>query len=51
MATNLQPNPAKRDESLRGKPLGSLRALVVEDDPSWQQILAEILADAGLLNV
>ena len=24
------------------------RALVVEDDRSWQQILAEILADAGL---
>lgn len=47
MATNLQPNPAKRDESLRGKPLGSLRALVVEDDPSWQQILAEILSDSG----
>ncbi len=26
-----------------------LRALVVEDDRSWQQILAEILADSGLL--
>ncbi len=25
-----------------------LRALVVEDDPSWQQILGEILADMGL---
>lgn len=25
-----------------------LRALVVEDDPSWQQILSEILSDAGL---
>lgn len=24
------------------------RALVVEDDPSWQQILSELLADAGL---
>ena len=24
------------------------RALVVEDDPSWQQILSEILADCGL---
>lgn len=24
------------------------RALLVEDDPSWQQILAEILADCGL---
>lgn len=26
----------------------SLRALVVEDDPSWQQILVEILTDEGL---
>lgn len=26
-----------------------LRALVVEDDPSWQQILSEILTDAGLI--
>ncbi|MCX7680803.1 MAG: response regulator [Anaerolineae bacterium] len=26
-----------------------LRALVVEDDPSWQQILSEILSDAGLI--
>jgi DNA-binding NarL/FixJ family response regulator len=25
-----------------------LRALIVEDDPSWQQILAEILSDSGL---
>ncbi|HEY2979621.1 MAG TPA: DNA-binding response regulator [Anaerolineales bacterium] len=25
-----------------------LRALVVEDDPSWQQILSEILTDSGL---
>lgn len=25
-----------------------MRALVVEDDPSWQQILGEILADMGL---
>ena len=25
-----------------------LRALVVEDDPSWQQILSEILVDSGL---
>lgn len=25
-----------------------LRALVVEDDPSWQQILVEILVDSGL---
>ena len=25
-----------------------LRALVVEDDPSWQQILSEILSDCGL---
>jgi DNA-binding NarL/FixJ family response regulator len=25
------------------------RALVVEDDPSWQQILSEILSDAGLI--
>jgi RNA polymerase sigma factor (sigma-70 family) len=25
-----------------------LRALVVEDDPSWQQIIAEILSDCGL---
>lgn len=25
-----------------------LRALIVEDDPSWQQILAELLADYGL---
>ena len=24
------------------------RALVVEDDPAWQQILAELLTDAGL---
>ena len=24
------------------------RALVVEDDPSWQQILSEILSDCGL---
>jgi len=27
---------------------GALRALVVEDDGSWQQILGEILADEGL---
>jgi DNA-binding NarL/FixJ family response regulator len=26
----------------------ALRALVVEDDPSWQQILSEILSDRGL---
>jgi DNA-binding NarL/FixJ family response regulator len=26
----------------------SLRALVVEDDPSWQQILSEILIDSGM---
>src|SRR5512141_909940 len=26
-----------------------LRALVVEDDPSWQQILSEILNDSGLV--
>lgn len=26
----------------------AIRALVVEDDPSWQQILSEILTDAGL---
>jgi DNA-binding NarL/FixJ family response regulator len=26
-----------------------IRALVVEDDPSWQQILAEILTDLGLI--
>jgi RNA polymerase sigma factor (sigma-70 family) len=25
-----------------------IRALVVEDDPSWQQILGELLADSGL---
>jgi DNA-binding NarL/FixJ family response regulator len=25
------------------------RALIVEDDPSWQQILAEILADSGFV--
>ena len=25
-----------------------IRALVVEDDPSWQQILSEILTDQGL---
>ena len=25
-----------------------VRALIVEDDPSWQQILGEILTDAGL---
>ena len=37
------------------KPLGSdargsgVRALVVEDDPSWQQILGEILNDCGLV--
>jgi len=29
-------------------PLGEARALVVEDDRSWQQILEEILTDAGL---
>jgi DNA-binding NarL/FixJ family response regulator len=28
--------------------MSSPRALVVEDDPSWQQILSEILADSGL---
>lgn len=27
----------------------SARALVVEDDPSWQQILTELLTDAGLV--
>ncbi len=27
---------------------GNIRALVVEDDPSWQQILTEILTDFGL---
>ena len=27
---------------------GAIRALVVEDDPSWQQILSELLTDAGL---
>lgn len=26
----------------------SIRALIVEDDPSWQQILTEILSDMGL---
>lgn len=26
----------------------AVRALIVEDDQSWQQILSEILADAGL---
>jgi DNA-binding response OmpR family regulator len=26
----------------------TFQALVLEDDPSWQQILAEILNDAGL---
>lgn len=26
----------------------SFRAIVVEDDPSWQQILSEILSDSGL---
>ena len=25
-----------------------IRALIVEDDPSWQQILSEILTDSGL---
>ncbi|HEX9012519.1 MAG TPA: response regulator, partial [Anaerolineaceae bacterium] len=25
-----------------------MRALVVEDDPSWQKLLAELLADCGL---
>jgi DNA-binding NarL/FixJ family response regulator len=28
--------------------LRAMRALVVEDDPSWQQILSEILMDCGL---
>jgi DNA-binding NarL/FixJ family response regulator len=28
--------------------LAALRALIVEDDASWQQILSEILTDAGL---
>ncbi len=28
--------------------MAEIRALIVEDDRSWQQILAEILADAGL---
>ena len=27
----------------------NIRTLVVEDDASWQQILSEILADAGLI--
>jgi DNA-binding NarL/FixJ family response regulator len=27
----------------------AVRALIVEDDPSWQQILNEILADCGLI--
>ena len=25
-----------------------IRAIVVEDDPSWQQILVEILSDSNL---
>ncbi len=28
---------------------GVIRALVVEDDPSWQQLLTEILSDMGLI--
>ncbi len=28
--------------------MAAWRALVVEDDPSWQQILSEILNDCGL---
>ena len=31
----------------RARP-AAIRALVVEDDPAWQEILAEILVDAGL---
>ena len=37
---------AVMEETLPRGPL--MRALVVEDDPSWQQILSEILADMGL---
>ena len=29
-------------------PFGQYRAIVIEDDPAWQEILAEILADMGL---
>ena len=28
---------------------GNMQALIVEDDRSWQQILSEILTDAGLV--
>src|SRR5512138_3835228 len=52
-------NKVNRQEKLRHPGKGPLkeekpasasppRALVVEDDPSWQQILGEILADMGL---
>src|SRR5512133_3650453 len=44
-------NPARgKDAAPAEKPaqVSRARALVVEDDPSWQQILGEILADMGL---
>jgi RNA polymerase sigma factor (sigma-70 family) len=34
--------------SSKAKPVNQFHALVVEDDPSWQQILVEILSDMGL---
>lgn len=34
--------------SQKAAPIDQPRALVVEDDPSWQQILVEILSDMGL---
>lgn len=35
-------------ESLVERRSAPIRALIVEDDPSWQQILSEILTDSGL---
>ena len=45
-------SPRSRDlsttEKSASRPERAVRALVVEDDPSWQQILVEILTDSGL---
>src|SRR6266487_3625698 len=45
---NLSTAPAMRGYGAQIMTNSTLRALVVEDDHSWQQILSEILSDCGL---